>query len=124
VKKKLFNSLRGLLLLTALVSVLFPLVWVTLASFKTPSQLNDPSLLFFDPNFENWLYVIDRGILDAALRSATVATITVIISAIAGSTAAYVISTYKAGGNATRFGILAAQVLPPAVLVFPFLTLA
>lgn len=123
-KKRLFNSLRGLLLLTALASVLFPLVWVTLASFKTPSQLNDPSLLFFDPNLENWLYVIDRGILDAALRSAMVATITVIISAIAGSTAAYVISAYKAGGSATRFGILAAQVLPPAVLVFPFLTLA
>lgn len=122
--KKLFNTFRGLLLLAALVSVLFPLVWVTLASFKTPSQLNNPSLLFFSLNFDNWQYVIDRGILDAALRSATVATVTVIISAVAGSTAAYVISAYKAGGNATRFGILAAQVLPPAVLVFPFLTLA
>lgn len=123
-KRTLFTSLRGIFLLIAVLTVIFPLLWITLASFKSPSQLNDPSLLLFSPNLENWLYVIDRGILEAASRSALVATITVIVSAIAGSTAAYVISAYKAGGAATRFGILAAQVLPPAVLVFPFLTLA
>ena len=37
---------------------------------------------------------------------------------------AYAIARYRAGGTATRFGMLAAQVLPPAVLVFPFLTMA
>jgi len=41
-----------------------------------------------------------------------------------GSMGAYTISRYKTGGLATRFGILAAQVLPPAVLVFPFLIVA
>ena len=30
---------------------------------------------------------------------------------------AYAIARYRAGGTATRFGMLAAQVLPPAVLV-------
>ena len=37
---------------------------------------------------------------------------------------AYAIARFRAGGTATRFGMLAAQVLPPAVLVFPFLTMA
>lgn len=115
---------RGIFLATALVIVLFPLVWVTLASFKTPQQLNDPSLLFFLPSLDNWRFILDGGILEAAGRSAFVAGVTVGVSAIAGSAAAYVISAYKAGGTLTRFGILAAQVLPPAVLVFPFLTIA
>jgi ABC-type glycerol-3-phosphate transport system permease component len=120
----MMRGVRGIFLITALVVVGFPLVWVTLASFKTPAQLNDPSLIMFSPSLTNWAYVVEEGILQAAGRSALVAFITVAISAIAGSAAAYVISSYKAGGTATRFGILAAQVLPPAVLVFPFLTLA
>lgn len=124
IKTRIASGVRGLFLLTALVVVLFPLAWVSLASFKTPAQLNDPSLVVFTPSLINWQYVIEGGILQAAGRSALVAGIVVLISAIAGSAAAYVISTYKAGGTATRFGILAAQVLPPAVLVFPFLTLA
>ena len=122
--RRIVEGVRGLFLLTAAAVVLFPLIWVTLASFKSPQQLNDPSLLLFSPSLENWAFVLEEGILQAAGRSALVAGVTVTISAIAGSAAAYVISAYKAGGTATRFGILAAQVLPPAVLVFPFLTLA
>lgn len=123
-KAQAMSMVRGLFLLSALVVVAFPLVWVTLASFKTPVQLNDPTLILFSPSLVNWNYVLEAGILSAAGRSAFVAGVTVTISAIVGSAAAYVISKYKAGGAATRFGILAAQVLPPAVLVFPFLTLA
>lgn len=122
--RRLMTAVRSMFLLSALAVVLFPLVWVSLASFKTPPQLNDPSLFLFEPSLVNWAYVIEAGILQAAGRSALVATTTVAVSAVVGSAAAYVISAYKAGGSATRFGILAAQVLPPAVLVFPFLTLA
>ena len=123
-KDRVASAARGIFLLTALVVVAFPLVWVALASFKTPQQLNDPSIVLFAPTMMNWEYVFESGILAAAGRSAFVASVTVSISAIVGSFAAYVIAKYKAGGTATRFGILAAQVLPPAVLVFPFLTLA
>lgn len=122
--RSVFGAVRAIFLLSALVAVLFPLGWVALASLKTPPQLNDPSLILFEPSLINWTYVVEAGILQAAGRSAFVAGTTVLISAIVGSAAAYAISAYKAGGSATRFGILSAQVLPPAVLVFPFLTLA
>ncbi|MBR21221.1 MULTISPECIES: carbohydrate ABC transporter permease [Microcella] len=115
---------RTLLLWAAAVTVAFPIIWVALASFKSPAQLNDPGLFLFSPNLDNWARVFEAGILDAAGRSAFVAAVTVSISVVAGSMGAYAISAYKAGGSATRFGILAAQVLPPAVLVFPFLTMA
>jgi ABC-type glycerol-3-phosphate transport system permease component len=120
----LWSVARALLLWVAALAVALPLLWVAVASFKSPAQLNDPGLLLFAPNLDNWARVLEAGVLDAAGRSAMVAAVTVAISVVAGSMGAYAISAYKAGGSATRFGILAAQVLPPAVLVFPFLTMA
>jgi len=115
---------RVALLWAAGVTVLFPVVWIALASVKTPEQLSDPFLLSFTPTLDSWRNVLTSGILAAAGRSAIVAIVTVGISVVVGSMGAYAIARYRAGGTATRFGMLAAQVLPPAVLVFPFLTMA
>jgi ABC-type glycerol-3-phosphate transport system permease component len=111
---------NGLLVLMTF-SVFLPFFWLILGSFKTGAQLNQPTLLFFTPTLSNWQEVFSSGVFGSALRSATVGLITVSFSIIIGSMGAYAISRYKTGGSATRFGILAAQVLPPAVLVFPFL---
>ena len=115
---------RIALLTLAIVVVVLPLCWITLASFKSSSQINDPALLLFSPTDENWSHVVNGGIIAAVGRSAIVAIVTVVVSIVTGAMASYAISRYRAGGSATRFGMLAAQVLPPAVLVFPFLTLA
>jgi len=111
---------QGLLLLAVLL-VAFPLIWVLLGSFKTASELNDPTTVTFTGTLANWREVLAAGILWAAVRSLFVGVTTVLISLLVGCMGAYSISRYKTGGNASRFGILAAQVLPPAVLVFPFL---
>lgn len=118
------GTLRITLLTATLVFVLFPLVWVALASFKNPEQMSQPFLLIFAPTLQNWQSVLDSGILQAAGRSAIVAVSTVAVSLVVGSMGGYVIAKYRAGGSLTRFGMLAAQVIPPAVLVFPFLTMA
>lgn len=115
---------RITLVWTAAVFVLFPLVWIALASIKKPADMNEPFLLFFAPTLDSWANVLESGILPAAGRSFIVAFITVGLSVVVGSMGAYVIAKFKAGGSLTRFGMLAAQVLPPAVLVFPFLTMA
>jgi ABC-type glycerol-3-phosphate transport system permease component len=115
---------RIALLSVAAISVLFPVIWIALASLKTPAQLSDPFLLSFTPTLDAWHTVLSSNILAAAARSAVVAVTTVGISVVIGSMGAYAIARYRAGGTLTRFGMLAAQVLPPAVLVFPFLTMA
>jgi ABC-type glycerol-3-phosphate transport system permease component len=118
-------AILGMLLVAAAVVVIaLPLVWVLLGSFKTGAQLNDPTAVAFRPTMANWKVVSESGILGAAARSALVGLVTVTLSVLVGSMGAYTISRYKTGGSATRFGILAAQVLPPAVLVFPFLIVA
>jgi ABC-type glycerol-3-phosphate transport system permease component len=123
-ESKALTICRVALLWAAGISVLFPLLWIALASLKSPEQLNDPFLLSFAPTLDAWRNVLSSEILDAAGRSAIVALTTVSISVVVGSMGAYAIARFRAGGTATRFGMLAAQVLPPAVLVFPFLTMA
>ena len=119
-----WGIVSNLIITIGLIVVAAPLLWVLLASFKTGSDLNDPTLVTFTPTSENWKKVFSSGIFQSAGRSAFVGLITVVISIVLGSMGAYSISRYKTGKSLTRFGILAAQVLPPAVLVFPFLDLA
>ena len=119
-----WGGLGRVLLIAAGLVVLMPFLWVVLGSLKTDQQLNDPTLLFFKPTLTNWKVVLDSGILGAAGRSVIVGVVTVGLSVLVGSMGAYAISRYKTGGSASRFGILAAQVLPPAVLVFPFLAMS
>lgn len=116
--------LRVAVLTAALIFVLFPIAWVTLASLKSPEQMSQPWLLFFRPTGDNWRSVLESGIFAAAGRSALVGVVTVAVSLVVGSMGAYAIAKYRAGGSLTRFGMLAAQVVPPAVMVFPFLTMA
>jgi ABC-type glycerol-3-phosphate transport system permease component len=123
-ESKALTICRVALLWAAGISVLFPVLWIALASLKSPEELNDPFLLSFAPTLDAWRNVLSSEILDAAGRSAIVALTTVSISVVVGSMGAYAIARFRAGGTATRFGMLAAQVLPPAVLVFPFLTMA
>ncbi len=116
--------LGWLLIGAAVFATVAPMVWLTASSLKSPSQLNEPLLLLFDPNLENWRRVLSSDVPSAAFRSVVVGLSTVLISLVAGSTGAFAISRYKSGGNTSRFGILVSQVLPPAALVFPFLTMA
>ncbi|MEZ0355848.1 ABC transporter permease [Mycobacterium sp. ENV421] len=119
-----YTLARIVVLWVGVVVVVMPIAWIVLASLKSPVQLNDPALILFSPNLDSWRSVLSSGILDAAARSFAVAFISVAISLVVGCMGAYAITTYRAGGTATRFGLLAAQMIPPAVLVFPFLTMA
>lgn len=119
-----FGAAKIVFLWSAVVFVLFPLVFVLASSFKQPADLNHPDRILFTPTLMNWQNVLQSDLLAAAGRSIFVGVITVGISVIVGSMGAYAIARFKAGGSATKFGVLAAQVLPPAVLVFPFLSMA
>jgi ABC-type glycerol-3-phosphate transport system permease component len=119
-----FDATRVVFLTLAVIVVALPMLWVTLASFKTPAELNDPGVLLFTPTLSNWADVLSSDLFASAGRSMLVGVVTVTIAVVVGSMGAYSIARFKTGGSLSRFGILAAQVLPPAVLVFPFLSVA
>jgi ABC-type glycerol-3-phosphate transport system permease component len=103
----------------AVAVVAFPYLWVVLAAFKGSADLSDPSKVVFTPTLANWREVVAGGIFRSALTSLTVGVITVGLSLVAGTMAAYAISRWRAGGPVTRFGILLSELMPPAVLVVP-----
>jgi ABC-type glycerol-3-phosphate transport system permease component len=95
-----------------------------MASFKSARDLNEPSRLTFSPTLDNWNAVVDDHVLGSAFTSIVVGVVTVAIALVAGTLGAYAISRFRAGGAATRFGILLSQVMPPAVLVVPLFLVA
>lgn len=118
------KRLAALLVGAWLIVVAFPYLWVLLASLKTPHDLIDPRSFAFTPTLDNWRQVAASGIGNSVLSSAIVGLATIGIGMLVAVPGAYAISRWHAGGEATRFGILLSEVLPPAVLVVPLFLLA
>jgi ABC-type glycerol-3-phosphate transport system permease component len=113
------RAARRVLLTVAALVVAFPYLWVLLAAFKSPEDLNEPKKVAFAPTLDNWSEVADGGVFRAALTSVEVGVVTVALALVAGTLGAYAISRFKAGGATARFAILLSQLMPPAVLVVP-----
>lgn len=117
--KNIPEILRICFILLAVVVVLFPYVWVVLSSLKMPADINSPTNLLFSPVLENWINVLSKDIPKNFLISLFIGLITVSVSLIVGTPAAYSISRFKTGGRPTSIGILVSQMIPPAVMVIP-----
>ncbi|MFQ5855992.1 MAG: carbohydrate ABC transporter permease [Anaerolineae bacterium] len=111
------------ILLTALIVVLFPYVWIFLASFKPAPVFSRPAAVVFTPTLTHWDEVLRSDFPRQLLNSVIVGVVTVVIALLAGGPAAYAFSRFNVGGTRTRFGVLLAQMLPPAVLIVPLFLL-
>jgi len=108
-------------LFIALVAVIFPYAWTLLTSLKPEAAINRPLDWNFTPTLLNWQKVLLESNIPLQIRnSALVGLSTVGIALLLGTPAAYAFSRFRAGGDGMRFAILAAQMLPPAVLIVPF----
>lgn len=122
-KNQFYKIVTFIILTISLLVVFFPYFWTFLASLKNASAINHPLDFNFTPTLDNWKAVIQAGIPKQTLNSFIVGIIVVIISLSVGSCAAYAFSHYNVGGNPTRFAVLLAQMLPPAVLIIPLFLL-
>lgn len=103
----------------AVAIVLFPFLWIFLASIKPPHLVAEPDVWLFTPSLANWADVLLRSdVPQNILNSLIVSVATVAIALLLGCPAAYAFSRFKAGGG-TRFAILAAEMMPPAILILP-----
>jgi len=115
---------RGVLLAIALVTVVFPFLWILLTSLKPPDLVARPDVWLFAPSADNWRDVLQGSSVPRYIgNSIIVGLATVVITLIVGCPAAYAFSRFKTGGGAGRFSILAAEMMPPAVLIVPFFLL-
>ena len=107
-------------IILALFVVLFPFVWVFMESIKPPELGARPDVWAFTPTWVNWNEVLlESGVPGNILNSFIVAVSTVGIALIVGCPAAYAFSRFR-GYQGARYSILAAETMPPAILILPF----
>lgn len=118
-------ALRGLLILAALM-VLMPLVWTLLNAFKTNADLlvSTPKLIF-SPVWENMDYVLGRRSVSRALvNSLVVCSYAVLLGAVLGVPAAYVIARMKNRvTQEAQFFALSLRFLPPVAVAIPMMVI-
>jgi multiple sugar transport system permease protein len=113
-------------LIAASLTILLPLLWIARtsivsrrAAYLIPPDLGAPL------NLDSWSYILgDQGFIRFFGNSLGISLGSALISLVVGVPAAYSIARWRTGGQSTRIGILATQILPPITLVIPVFILA
>lgn len=138
--KFLSNSILILVIIGTLLFALFPIYWALTMSFKPPDEWA-PAVTHWwpwNPTIDNYLplfferqALIDWGVIIGwqeafpytAIRSITNSLILGIggtaLAMFIGTTAAYAMSRYKAGGNFMPYLFLTFRMLPPIAIMIP-----
>jgi multiple sugar transport system permease protein len=124
VKRRVLTGVRVSIVAAMVVIVVVPFAWVVAASLKPQEALSRGPFEPFTPQFETWGEVLRSGVTASFTRSVIVGLATVSIAVVVGSLGAYAISRFRTGGGTMRFGVLAGQMIPPAVLVIPLFLIA
>lgn len=121
--RRVGRPLQYLALACYMVFLGFPLLFLILAAFKTPQELQsaNPAFLPNSLNFDNFIAAIDKAnLIHAAGNSLIVAVSTTIIVTIISLPAAYALARFrtKMRGIATGW-ILLSQVFPFILIIIP-----
>jgi len=117
-----FSNLKKLILyaivLTYLVFVLFPLVWLVQSSFKSMYQaLKIPPDLIWIPTFEAYHKALGGGMLKAFMNSAIVSLSNVLLVLVLGISAGYALANLKTKASQNiGFWILSIRMAPERIL--------
>jgi multiple sugar transport system permease protein len=126
--------LVGILLAIAILFFLFPIYWITLASFKTKPEILSSTplhLLQFSPNLENYSSILglttgetEAGTpgeyLSRLKNSVIIAGGSTLLAVFFGTLTAYAMARFRIPGKADiMFYILSTRMLPPVVIIIP-----
>lgn len=121
-KKRVFEGIRVGLILIAAAVMMVPILWISMAAFKTHVDVYQLKV-FFTPTFENFETVFQSpyDLHKKLFNSTIVAFVTVLIAIPLATMAAYSFSRFRLRGERIMFVmILATQFVPAVVIVLPF----
>lgn len=121
--KIIIKILRYLLIIIIIIPVLFPLIWIILASVKTQTQIiHMPPIWIFKPTLVNYKEVfLEQDFFQYLMNSSIIAAAATILSLIIGLPAAYSISRYKL--KKIGMFILIARLMPGISFLIPWFIL-
>jgi multiple sugar transport system permease protein len=124
---QLDDILHFLALLLIILVCVFPFYWMVTASFKQQSAiLASTPQFFFQPTLENYVNAFNKfDILKSLQNSLFVALVTVLISLILGTPAAYAIARFEFKAKRDIwFWFISNRMLSPIVVALPFFLIA
>ena len=124
---KLENVFHFLALLLVLVVCVFPFYWMVTASFKQqPDILSSTPQFLFEPTLQNYVDAFGKfDILKSLKNSLFVALVTVVLSLVLGTPAAYAIARFEFKGKKDIwFWFISNRMLSPIVVALPFFLIA
>ena len=124
---KLDNILHFLGLLIVLIVCVFPFYWMVAASLKPqPAILSSTPQFFFEPTLQNYVDAFGKfDILKSLKNSLFVALVTVVLSLVLGTPAAYAIARFDFKGKRDIwFWFISNRMLSPIVVALPFFLIA
>lgn len=118
-------ALRWTFLGAVMVFVIFPLVWLGLASLKTrASALEVPPTLIFTPSFEAYQTIFASGLVNAFVNSFTIAITNVSLSLVIGVPAAYALARMRGAIQENlSFWVLSIRLAPLFAIILPLYVL-
>ena len=124
---KFENILHFLGLLIVLILCVFPFYWMVAASLKSPPDiLSSTPQFFFEPTLQNYVDAFGKfDILKSLKNSLFVALVTVVLSLVLGTPAAYAIARFDFKGKRDIwFWFISNRMLSPIVVALPFFLIA
>ena len=124
---QLDDILHFLALLLVILVCVFPFYWMVTASFKQQSAiLASTPQFFFQPTFENYVNAFSKfDILKSLQNSLFVALVTVLVSLVLGTPAAYAIARFEFKAKQDIwFWFISNRMLSPIVVALPFFLIA
>ena len=124
---QLGDILHFLALLLVILVFVFPFYWMVTASFKQQSAiLASTPQFFFQPTLENYVSAFTKfDILKSLQNSLFVALVTVVISLVLGTPAAYAIARFEFKAKQDIwFWFISNRMLSPIVVALPFFLIA
>lgn len=118
-------AIRWTFLVSVLVFVVFPLVWLALASLKTrAAALEVPPTLIFTPSFDAYQTIIASGLIDAFGNSFMIAATNVTLSLVIGVPAAYALARMRGALQENlSFWVLSIRLAPLFAIILPLYVL-
>ena len=124
---KLANLLHFVGLLIVLIVCVFPFYWMVAASLKPQAAiLSSTPQFFFEPTLQNYVDAFGKfDILKSLKNSLFVALVTVVLSLVLGTPAAYAIARFDFKGKRDIwFWFISNRMLSPIVVALPFFLIA
>ncbi len=120
-KIRILEIARLLMIVFVVFTILFPVLWVLLASFKSPGDLmRVPPVVVFQPTLTNYIVVAGEGFLFYFKNSAIIAISSVALSLIVGVPAAFGLSRFSMKGEGgIMLYVLSVRFMPYIIFALP-----